>query len=117
MNFRILFLSLLMLGCFGVFDMRYMCEHSPDPDIRDRCFSTLALRYDNTTICKEVQNSTLSEYCMMRVAISTLSLSDCNGMKTLREQCMHVVMGLQENNSLVCRLIEDNDTASLCMMR
>jgi hypothetical protein len=117
MNFRILFLSLLMLGCFGIFDMRYMCEHSIDVDVRDRCFSALAFKDDNTTTCKEVQNATMREYCMMRVAISTLSLSDCNDMKTLREQCVHVVMGLKQNTSLVCNLIKDADTANLCRMR
>jgi hypothetical protein len=94
-----------------------MCENFPDADVKDRCLSTLALRDGNTTICGGVQNASLHEYCVMRVAISKLSEDDCKDETSLREQCVHVVMGLKENNSLVCRLVEDNDTASLCRMR
>ncbi len=117
MNFKILLLSILLLGCFNLTDMRTMCEHSLDAGVKDSCFSTLALRDSNTTTCGEVQNATLREYCVMRVAISTLSESDCAAETSLREQCVHVVMGLKVNDSLVCRLIQDNDTADLCRMR
>jgi hypothetical protein len=116
MNFRILFLSILMLGCFGL-DMRYMCEHSADADVADKCFSTLALNDDNTTTCMQVQNASMREYCVMRIAISTLNESDCKDMQTLRDQCVHVVMGLRVNDSLVCMLVQDSDTADLCRMR
>ena len=116
MNFKILLLSILMLGCVG-FDMRSMCEQSPNADLRDKCLSAYALRDSNTTLCREIQNVTAGDYCVMRIAIARLSETDCNDTILLKEQCVHVVMGLRANTSLVCNLIEDNDTAQLCRMR
>jgi hypothetical protein len=77
----------------------------------------LALRDSNTTLCREIQNATTGDYCVMRIAIARLSEADCNDTISLKEQCVHVVMGLRANTSLVCNLIEDNDTAQLCRMR
>lgn len=116
MNFKIQLLSLMLLGCMGV-NMRFMCENSPEPSTRDTCFSALALRDGNTTTCGEIQNASMREYCVMRIAISSLSESDCGNETYLRDQCVQVVMGLRDNDSLVCRLIQDNDTADLCRMR
>lgn len=116
MNSKVVLVSLMLLGCMGM-DIRSMCQNSPDTAVRDNCFSTLALRDSNTTTCGEVQNATLREYCVMRVAISDLSETDCKDETSLRDQCVQVVMGLKDNASLVCRLIQDNDTADLCRMR
>ncbi|NYZ79072.1 hypothetical protein H0N99_02895 [Candidatus Micrarchaeota archaeon] len=117
MNFKILFLCILLLGCSGLYDMRSACQNALDAGVKDRCFSALAMRDESTTECNDVQNATMREYCMMRIAIVHLSESDCGSMETLRDQCVHVVAGLKQNASLVCRLIEDNDTADLCRMR
>jgi hypothetical protein len=116
MNFKLLPLCLLMLGCVGM-DMRTMCEQSSDANLKDRCLSALALRDSNTALCKEIENATASDYCIMRIAIARLSEADCNDSTSLKEQCVRVVAGLRANSSLVCRLIEDNDTAELCVMR
>ncbi|NYZ75875.1 hypothetical protein H0N98_01320 [Candidatus Micrarchaeota archaeon] len=116
MKFKLLFLSVLLLGCLGL-DMRSVCGQSPNPDLKDKCFSSLALRDANSTECKEVQNETMRDYCVMRIAISRLSEADCSDATSLREQCVHVVLGLRANSSLVCNLIQDNDTADLCRMR
>jgi hypothetical protein len=117
MNFKILFLCILLLGCFGLFDMRSACQNALDAGVKDRCFSVVAMNDENTTECNDVQNATMRDYCIMRIAIVQLSGSDCGSMGTLKGQCVHVVAGLEQNASLVCRLIEDNDTADICRMR
>jgi|SRR5271157_5391765 len=117
MNFKVLFLCVLLLGCFGLSDMRSACQNSLDPAVKDSCFSVLAMRDENTTECNEVQNATARDYCIMRIAIEQLSESDCGSMATLKGQCMQVVAGLKVNASLVCNLIEDNDTADICRLR
>jgi hypothetical protein len=116
MKLQILPLSILMLGCIGM-DIRSVCQNSLDLGVRDKCFSVVAFNDDNITECGAVQNSTIRDYCVMKIAIADLSLDDCSSMTSLKDQCTHVVMGLQENNSLVCRLIQDNDTEGICMMR
>jgi len=118
MKFHILFISMLLLGCFGIMDMPYMCKNAADADLRDRCFSTLALRDANAEMCKEVQDPTARDYCVMRIAISKLDELECSHIESsLKEKCEHVVQGLRQNNSWVCVLVKDNLTAELCRMR
>jgi hypothetical protein len=97
--------------------MRSACQNALDPGVKDKCFSVVALNDENTTECNDVQNATTRDYCIMNIAIEQLSESDCGGMATLKSQCMQVVAGLQDNTSLVCNLIQDNDTADLCRLR
>jgi hypothetical protein len=117
MNFKILFLCILLLGCFGLFDMRSACQNALDPHVKDSCFSVLAMRDENITECNDVRNATGRDYCVMKIAILQLSESDCGSMGGLKGQCMQVVAGLKDNVSLVCNLIKDNDTADICRIR
>ena len=116
MKIRILLLSMLLLGCCGLWDMRSACEHAANQDLKDRCFSVLALNDDDTELCKQVQNLTARDYCIMRIAIADADESKCAGLgEDLK--CKQVIMGVQQNNSFVCGLIKDNETAELCRLR
>lgn len=115
---KLLVLFVLLSGCCGMLDMRTMCSQSPNLDLRDRCFSTLAFRESNSQMCGEVQNATARDYCVMKIAISELNESECyNIQSNLREECERVVVGVKGNNSLICNLIKDNETAEVCWIR
>lgn len=115
MKFCILLLSMLLLGCCGLVDMRTICSSYPDAGLRDSCFSSLAIKDADSSMCKEIQNSSERDYCFMRLAILKLNNSECApvGMD-LQAQCGRVVEGVKQNNSIVCKEIKDNITAELC---
>jgi len=116
MNVHILLLSMLLLGCCGLWNMRSACEHAANQELRDRCFSVLALNDDDTELCKEVQNLTARDYCIMKIAIADANDSKCAGLgEDLK--CKQIITGVKQNNSLVCGLIKDNETAELCRLR
>jgi len=118
MKLGILFLFILLFGCCGVMDMHSLCEQTSDPNVRDRCMSSLALSDRNITKCGEVKNVTMREYCIMRVAIIKLDESECAHMETsLVNQCRQVVERIKINNTYACLGISDNDTAEVCRIR
>jgi hypothetical protein len=111
MKLRVLFLSILLLGCLD-------CKQAPDAELRDKCFSSLALRSGDAKACNDVQNLTTRSYCVMRIALTKLDEQECANIETsLRAQCEQVVKGVKQNNSLVCMLVKDNVTADICRMR
>ncbi|MCX6776832.1 MAG: hypothetical protein NTY73_02600 [Candidatus Micrarchaeota archaeon] len=118
MKLQVLFLSALLLGCCGLMDMHYICGQASDPNVKDKCMSSLALSDRNVTECGEVGNATMREYCIMRVAIVTLDASKCVQMQTsLVDQCANVVERIQQNNSFACVGIADNETMEVCRIR
>lgn len=116
MNVHILLLSMLLLGCCGLWNMRSACEHAANQELRDRCFSVLALNDDDTELCKQVQNLTARDYCIMKIAIADANESKCANISA-DLKCNQVVQGVQNNISLVCGWIKDNETAELCRLR
>jgi len=116
MKLPVLLLSMLLLGCCGLWDIHAACEQSPNMQLRDKCFSTLALHDDNPELCKEIQNLTARDYCIMNIAIAEMNESICASIAS-DLKCEQVVMGVQQNNSLVCGMIKDNETAELCRLR
>ena len=115
MRLHIILLSLFLLGCL---DKRSLCEQTSDPNVRDRCMSSLALSDMNTTECGNVKNATAREYCIMKIAIFNLDESQCASMQTsLVNQCRQVVERIKINNTYACLGISDNDTAEVCRIR
>jgi len=115
MKLHVLFLSALLLGCCGLMDMHDICGQASDPNVRDKCMSSLALSDRNVTECGEVSNATTREYCVMKVAIITLDTSKCAQIQTsLMDLCTKVVERIQQNNSFACAGIADNDTLDVC---
>ncbi|MEM3555506.1 MAG: hypothetical protein QXF56_02210 [Candidatus Micrarchaeia archaeon] len=95
-----------------------MCEQSLDLEVKDRCFSALAFQHSNSLLCNRIQNSTARDYCVMRIALLELNESECSNIHSeLEGQCRNVVIGVRQNNSLVCMWIKDNETAEICRLR
>ena len=119
MKLHVLFLSALLLGCCGLMDMHNICGQASDPHLRDKCMSSLALSDKNVTECGQITNSTMGDYCIMKIAIITLDTSKCEQMETarLRQQCGNVILLIQQNNSLACAGIADNETTEVCSIR
>ncbi|MCX6775268.1 MAG: hypothetical protein NT130_00230 [Candidatus Micrarchaeota archaeon] len=118
MKLHVLFLSALLLGCCGLMDMHNICRQASDPDVKDKCMSSLALSDRNIAECGEVSNATMREYCIMRVAIITLDTSKCAQIQTsLMDQCTKVVERIRQNNSFACAGIADKDTLEVCRIR
>lgn len=118
MKLHVLLLSFLLLGCCGLMDMRSICKQASDPNLRDKCMSSLALSDRNVTECGEVMNLTARDYCMMKIAIMTLDTSKCAQIQTsLVDKCTMVVERIQQNNSFACAGIADNDTLEVCRIR
>jgi hypothetical protein len=120
MKLRILLLSILLFGCCGLWNMQAACEQSLNPQVKDRCFSVLALNQDDTGLCNKVENLTARDYCVMKIAIADANESKCATIEnnSRRDICEKVSVGVGQKNSLACGYIkEDDETAELCRLR
>ncbi len=108
----ILVSAILLTGCISPND----CEKISETEIRDICYSTIALTSTDDTVCEKIHNKTIGDLCYLTIAQTTTNQRICEKIqnKTMKDDC-YLMIAQTILNPEICEKINNSEKKDICI--